>query len=153
MAAHHVSTGAEGSVHLLFTAQHTQQSILELLQLLLQNPAPLAPLTASFPHPRGPRRALLAGHTVPCYAGVVERPATVVVDLLGGASDVEDILLAQVDALVEEERRQVTLEVTAVLHHHIVRHRVTPEGQVTSQLLTKNTKINIIKCYYTVKLE
>ena len=150
LAAHHVTAGAEGGVDLLRAAQHAQQSLPQLLQALLQGPAPLAVpavllllvlLLVLFPSSSssslgavvaergaGGGRALAGGgprHQVH-EAGVVERPAGVVVHLLGGPADVEHVLLAQVDVLVEEERSQVALEVPAVLHHHGARHRVAP---------------------------
>ena len=61
--------------------------------------------------------------------GAEEGSPRVVVHLLGGALDVEDVLLAQVDVLVEEEGGQVALEVTAVLHHHRTGHRVASDGE------------------------
>lgn len=45
--------------------------------------------------------------------------------MFGGAPDVEHVLLAHVDVLVEEKRSQVTLEISAVLHHDGVCHGVT----------------------------
>ena len=134
LAAHHVAAGAEGGVHLLLAAQHAQQRFAQLPQPLLQRPALLAaaavgPLVPTQGVGRG--RALAAaasGHQVH-DAGVVEGAAGVVVHLFGGAADVENVLLAQVDVFVEEERRQVALEVPAVLHHHCVGHSVTPSAQ------------------------
>lgn len=132
-----MAAGAEGGVDLLLAAQHAQQRLPQLPQPLLQRPALLAaaavrPLVLLLVPARGAGRgralaaaAAAVGHQVH-DARVVEGAAGVVVHLLGGAADVEDVLLAQVDVLVEEERGQVALEVPAVLHHHSAGHRVTP---------------------------
>lgn len=113
LAAHHVAAGAERSVYLLLAAQHAQQGLSELLQSLLQGPALLAatavqPLVLLVVSARGAWRrgafaAARAGHQVH-DARVVEGAACVVVHFLGGTSDVEDILLAQVDVFIEEKR-------------------------------------------------
>lgn len=143
LAAHHVAAGAEGGVDLLLAAQHAQQRLPELLQPLLQRPALLAaaavqPLVLLVVPARGARRrgalaAAGARHQVD-DARVVEGPARVVVHLLGGAPDVEDVLLAQVDVFVEEERSQVALKVSAVLHHHSVSDRVAPGSENDSKI-------------------
>ena len=49
-----------------------------------------------------------------------------VIRLLGGSFNIEDILLAQVDVFIQKERSQVALQVSAVLHHDGTGHRVTP---------------------------
>lgn len=112
LAAHHMAAGAERGVYLLLAAQHAQQSLPELLQPLLQGSALLAaaavqPLVLLVVSARGARRrgalaAARAGHQVH-NAGVVEGAAGVVVHFLGGASDVKNILLAQVDVFIEEK--------------------------------------------------
>lgn len=111
LATHHVAAGAERGVYLLLAAEHAQQSLSELLQTLLQGPALLAaaavqPLVLLLVSARRARRGggvfAAAGHQVR-DTGVVEGAAGVVVHLLGGAADVEDVLLAQVDVFVEEE--------------------------------------------------
>lgn len=139
LAAHHVAAGAEGGVDLLLAAHHAQQRLAQLLQPLLQCPALLAAsavqavvlLAAArrVRRRRGRVHAAAAGSRGQFrHARVVEGAAGVVVNLLGGAADIEDVLLAQVDVVVEEERRKVALEVAAVLHHHGVGHRVAPAG-------------------------
>lgn len=128
-----MAAGAEGGVHLLLAAQHAQQRLPQFPQPLLQRPALLAAAAVRPLVPAGGvgRRGALAlaasGHQVH-DAGVVEGAAGVVVHLLGGAADVEHVLLAQVDVFVEEERGQVALEVPAVLHHHSAGHRVAPSA-------------------------
>lgn len=112
LAAHHVAAGAERGVYLLLAAQHAQQSLSELLQPLLQGSALLAaatvqPLVLLLVPAWGARRrralaAARARHQVH-DARVVESAAGVVVNFLGGAADVEDVLLAQVDVFVEEK--------------------------------------------------
>jgi len=111
LAAHHVAAGAEGGVDLLLAAEHAEQRLPELLQPLLQGSAQLAaaavqPVVLLVVSARGARRRgapVAAGHQVR-DAGVVERAAGLVVNLLGGASDVEDVLLPQVDVFVQEKR-------------------------------------------------
>lgn len=49
-----------------------------------------------------------------------------VICLLGGSFNIEDILLAQVDVFIQKERSQVALQVSAVLHHDGTGHCVTP---------------------------
>lgn len=108
LAAHGVAAGAEGGVDLLLTAQHAQEGLAQLLQLLLEQPVLPTPSTLrsvllSVPRRAGGRRTCTRpGHQVH-DAGVVQRPSGVVVHLLGRPADVEDVLLAQVDVLVEEK--------------------------------------------------
>lgn len=143
LAAHHMTTGAERGVDLLLAAQHAQQRLPQLPQPLLQRPALLAaaavrPLVLLLvPARRAWRGGALAapGHQVG-DAGVVEGAPGVIVHLLGRAADVENILLAQVDVFVEEERGQVALEVPAVLHHYSVGHRVTPV-EITQEVVIR----------------
>lgn len=107
-----MSAGAECGIYLLLAAQHAQQSLSELPQTLLQRLALLAAATVQtfvllVISARGPRwrRALAtdgAGHQVN-DAGVVESATGVVIDFFGGAPDVEDVLLTQVDIFIEEE--------------------------------------------------
>lgn len=133
-----MAAGAERGVYLLLAAQHAQQGLPELLQSLLQGPALLAaaavqPLVLLVISARGARRrgtlaTAGAGHQVD-DARVVEGAPCVVVHFLGGTSDVEDVLLAQVDVFIEEKRSQVALEVSAVLHHHCVSDCVTPTDE------------------------
>lgn len=112
LTAHHVTTGAERGVDLLLAAQHAQQSLSELLQPLLQGSALVAaaavqPVLLLLVPARGARRrrALAharAGHQVH-DTRVVEGAAGVVIHFLGGAADVKNVLLAQVDVFVEEK--------------------------------------------------
>lgn len=108
LAAHGVAAGAECSVNFLLAAQHAQESLVQLLQFLLQQPILPTPSTLrhtllSVPWRAGGRRPCARlGHQVH-DAGVVQRPSGVVIHLLGRPADVEDVLLAQVDVLVEEK--------------------------------------------------
>lgn len=139
LAAHHVTAGAERGVDLLLAAQHAQQGLSELLQPLLQGPALLAAaavqllLVLLVVSIRGVqwRRALPAFRALHQVhnAGIVERAACVVVHLLGGTPDVENILFAHIDVFVEEKGSQVALKVSAVLHHHCVGNGVTPGNE------------------------
>lgn len=143
-----MTAGAERGVDLLLAAQHAQQRLPQLPQPLLQRPALLAaaavgPLVLLLVPARGAWRGGALAVAAPGHqvgdAGVVEGAAGVIVHLLGRAADVENILLAQVDVFVEEERGQVALEVPAVLHHHRVGHRVTP-AEITQEVVTNTAK-------------
>lgn len=69
------------------------------------------------------------GHRRCRHSGAEEGPPRAVVHLLGGALDVKHVAFAQVDVFIQEERGQVALEVSAVLHHHSAGHRVTSDGR------------------------
>lgn len=108
LAAHHVTAGAERSVDLFLAAQHAQQRLPQLLQLLLQQPALLAAPAVQRPllvmgWRSGRRSALPRPRHHVHDTGVVQRTSGVVVHFLGGPPDVEYILLAQVDVLIKEK--------------------------------------------------
>lgn len=134
LTAHGVAAGAEGRVDLLLAAQHAQHGLLQLAQLLLQHPGLLAAeaLAAAAVHAavrglqRGARGAVLAPRDQVHHAGVVQSPPGMVVHLLRRSFNIEDVLLAEVNVLVQKQRCQMALQVSTVLHHDGTGHRVTP---------------------------
>lgn len=136
LAAHSVATGAEGGVDLFLAAQHAEHGFLQLAQLLLQRSALLAAeaLAAAAAHAAvGGLQGRVGGALVTPgdkvhNPGVVQSPPGVVVYLLGCSFDIKDILLPKVNVFVEEQRRQVPLQVPAVLHHDGAGDGVAPEG-------------------------
>lgn len=108
LAAHHVTAGAESGVDLFLTAQHAQQCLPQFLQLLLKQAALLAApavqrLLLVTGRRAGRRSALPRPRHHVHDTGVVQCASRVVVHFLGGPTDVEYILLAQVDVLIEEK--------------------------------------------------
>lgn len=137
LAAHSVAAGAEGGVDLLLAAQHAEHGFLQLAQLLLQHSALLAAeaLAAAAAHAtvgglqgRAGGALVVPGDKVH-NPGVVQSPPGVVIHLLGCSFNIKDILLPKVNVFVEEQRCQVALQVTAVLHHDGAGDCVTPEGR------------------------
>lgn len=110
LTAHSVAAGTEGGVDLLLTAHHAQHGLLQLAQLLLQRPGLLAAeaLAAAAVHAalgglqRGARRALVAPRHEVHDTRVVQSPPGVVVHLLGGSSDIENVLLAEVNVFIQK---------------------------------------------------
>ena len=134
LAAHGVAAGAEGRVDLALAAEHAQHGLLELAQLLLEGAGLLAAeaLTAAaagtaFRGLQGRvRGAGVASGQEVHHTRIIQSPPGVVICLLGGSFNIEDILFAQVDVFIQKERSQVALQVSAVLHHDGTGHRVTP---------------------------
>lgn len=133
LAAHSVATRTEGRVDLQLAAHHAQHGFLQLAQLLLEHPGLLAAealtataIQAALGGLQGRvGRAVVASRDEVHNAGIIQSPPGVVIHLLRGSLNVEDILLAKVNVFIQKQRCQVALQVSAVLHHDGTGHGVT----------------------------
>lgn len=125
-------TWAEGRIDFFLTAYHAQHGLLKFPQLFLQGfclltAEALTAITVQRTFRRLERRtrlAMVTWHQIH-NTSIVQGSPCVVVDLLWCPFDVKYILFSNVDIVIQEKRCQVTLKISAVLHHNSACNRVT----------------------------